>query len=92
MFYVGRDDDGLSGLETTLFAVDLVAEGTGEDVESLGLVVVVVVRWGRGRLRSLALIHRSAINHSVTEMSCDDLLTVCGLPALNNCLLVNLPG
>lgn len=55
MFDVGRDDGGLSWVETALFAVDLVAEDTGEDVKGLGLVVVVVVRRGRGGLRSLAL-------------------------------------
>jgi len=55
MFDVGGDDDGLSRLETALFTVDFVAEDAGEDVEGLGLVVVVVVRRGRGGLRSLAL-------------------------------------
>jgi hypothetical protein len=58
MFDVGGDDDGLTRLETTLFTVDFVAEDAGEDVEGLGLVVVVVVRRGRGGLRSLALERR----------------------------------
>jgi hypothetical protein len=58
MFDIRGDDDGLSWLETALFSVDFVAEDTGEDVEGLGLVVVVVVRWCRGRLRSLTLSDR----------------------------------
>jgi hypothetical protein len=42
-------------LQATDFAVNLVAKGAREHVEGFGLVVVVVVRWSRGRLGSVAL-------------------------------------
>jgi hypothetical protein len=55
VFDIGRNPDGLSRLQTTEFAVNLVAKGAREHVEGFGLVVVVVVRWSRGRLGSVAL-------------------------------------
>lgn len=55
MLHIGRDPDGLSLLQATDFAVNLVAKGAREHVEGFGLVVVVVVRWSRGRLGSVAL-------------------------------------
>jgi hypothetical protein len=52
---VGGDGNRLSGFEDPGPAFDEVGELTGEDVESLGLVVVVVVRWGRRGVSPRAL-------------------------------------
>jgi len=55
MALVSRDRPDFSRLELALDTLDLVAERSGDDLESLDLVVVIVIRRCRGRLLTLTL-------------------------------------
>jgi hypothetical protein len=62
MALVSRDRPDFSRLELALDTLNLVAERSGEDLELLDLVVMVVVRRCGGRLLTLTLSDNNLIN------------------------------
>lgn len=62
MALVSRDRPDFSRLELALDTLDLVAERSGEDLESLDLVVVIVIRRCRSGLLTLTLSDNHSIN------------------------------
>lgn len=58
MSCIGRDRPLLSRFEFAFLALNLVAEGPGDDLELLDLVVVVMIRRGCGRFLPLSLIRQ----------------------------------
>lgn len=62
MALVSRDRPLFSRLKLALDTLDLVAERSGEDLESLDLVVVIVIRRCRSGLLTLTLSDNNLIN------------------------------
>lgn len=67
MALVSRDRPDFSRLELALDTLNLVAERSGEDLELLDLVVMVVVRRCGGRLLTLTLSDNNLINRAYRD-------------------------